>query len=251
VNSQRANFYVKGNTAEDLKVALAFVLKISAQEHRHALLIWPGFQTFEISTIADVLGPVLIKKLKKDRQLSFGDGSSLKLVTWTAIPSLWEGPVLAVYPNAKTLDKIDGIYSVSHLIVNAWVPLDIEQWCKRWRAVDLDSGQSASPSDDELSPVVVEALKMLTGTVNLSLLHPTDKARSIDIFKRLKSARFKLAPEAIKDWLIRNHWRPEDAEDVRDLVQRLNEGKKVRAGRRMWADDIIQQLKERASSVSR
>lgn len=246
MNKNRTNYFLHGPRAEDLRRTLGLFLQLSQTSGQQGLLIWPTLRNLDSSTISDVLGEAVIKQLKKNRELRFSDGGSLKLVTWTDIPSQWNGPVLAAYPNAKTLDKIDGMYSVTHLVVAGWSHDDIEQWVNRWSAVDLATGQPAVSSGDELSPVVVAGLRMLTNRVNLSMLHPSDNASIVDMFKKLKSAHFKLSPDAIKNWLIQNNWSLKTAEDARSIVQRLNDGRTVRSGH-MWADNIVQQLKDEVS----
>ena len=152
----------------------------------------------------------------------------------------------------KLLDKIDGLIGVTHVLVIPWIRQDITFWINTWSANELGSTISKSPKQPKLSPVVIEALKSLTSTVNLStgIGHPSDKAATIDLFKHLKSAGEVFDPEEVRSWLVsQGNWYPEHADKVMEIAAAILKGRRFRGATKFWRDDIIEQWTEKAKKI--
>src|SRR5690606_24033833 len=155
------------------------------------------------------------------------------------------------YPNKKLLDKIDNMRGVTDVLVIPWSLQEVQYWIDTWQAIEF--GASEHQTETTFSdPVVEEALKSLTSRVNLSsgIAHPRDKATAVDLFKKLKVAKIAYDPSEIRGWLVRHSWRSDDADAVKDIATKIQQGKSVRAAQGGGADDIVSVWRERATKFS-
>lgn len=245
----RKSLYVDaaGSDLGAIRTALLWLSDAIRRAGHEGLLIVPALRGVEHGALSDVMGAQATAELKKHRRVGLDKGVTMALATWATLPTVWAGPILALHPDRATLDKIDAILQPPELLVVPWIPGEIGDWIATWGATDLESGKSHAQSG--LSPVIEEALRTLTNRVNIStgILHPSDRSAAIDLFKRLRAARFELEPEKIRQWLVRHNWRPKDAEAVKKLVQAIVDRRRIRGGSRAWADDIIDRLKSRVA----
>lgn len=108
------------------------------------------------------------------------------------------------------------------------------------------------PSEPEFSdPVVEAALKTLTRSVNLStgLGHPSDRDSAIWLFRKLKQAKITYNPMEIKGWLVRHGWMAEYANDVKEVAEKIQHGKRLRTHSKVepWVKHIVDLWREEAS----
>jgi hypothetical protein len=99
----------------------------------------------------------------------------------------WQGgPVLAVWPDKKMLTTLDDDYRVTAICAVPWALPSIMEWIKARQAVDL-LGTAPTSAAPKLDPVVEEALKGLTISVNLStaLSNPMDKTGAVTYLRAL------------------------------------------------------------------
>ena len=245
----RKSFYVdaKGPDLDAVRSGLLWLSDAIRRRGCEGLLVVPDLRGLDHDVLKDVIGAEATAGLKKRRRLTLNGDVVVTLATWAKLPTVWNGPMLVLHPDKAALDKIDAILQVPEVLVVPWIPEEIHGWIATWGATDLLSGKSQR--QNPLSPVVEEALRTLTRRVNVStgILHPNDRAAAIDLFKRLRGARFKLEPEKIRQWLVRHNWAPRDAGAVKTLVEAIIDRRPIRGGRRAWADDIIDQLKSRVA----
>lgn len=195
-----------------------------------------------IAEVIEKVSNALVKGQKVKLPNSLGE---LRLMTERQTVYSWDGPILAIYPTKKLLDKIDGLSEATHVLVIPWIFKDIEWWINTWSAHEL--GTAPKPTKRlRLNPVVIEALKDLTSG-HPSLGHPSDKAAAIDLFQRLEAASEVFDPKEVRAWLVsEGYWRPEHADKVMKIAEAVLEGKRLRGGRQVWRDDIVEQWRERA-----
>jgi hypothetical protein len=231
-------------------LALAWLLEETKTTGKKGLLVVPL-----ISHITDVLpeliGEAAAKAIAKTRSYRDSSGVAFDVASWSKIPTSWPGPVLTLWPDGKTLDKLDAMYSVTALAAVTWNPDEIQQWKSTWRPVDLATGQPME-SASRLSPVVDAGLRRLTHRVNVStgLGHPSDRSAGLDLFRKLKSASFDLDEGGIKSRLIQLGWSANHAEQVGEMVAGVNAGRRFTGGRDSWPADLIQQLKDEVQGKS-
>lgn len=103
-----------------------------------------------------------------------------------------------------------------------------------------------------MSPLVLEALKSLTARVNLAtgLSHYSDESSAKEIFKLLYKESEQLLASEITLWAMENGWKTKDAQQLGELAEKIGSGGRVVVrNKNQWREDIIAQLKDRASSL--
>lgn len=206
-----------------------------------------------MDNLSGVIDEVLVKRAVK--ALKQGNSINLDLVVTVSLLTErkdifnHQGPVLAVYPNKKLLDKIDNMRGVTDVLVIPWSFQEIQYWIEAWQALELGTSGKSPGNPSFSDPVVEESLKSLTSRVNLStgIGHPMDKAAAVDLFRKLKAAKIAYDPSEIRGWLVRHGWESDDADAVKDVAEKILQGRAVRIANGGWADDIVSVWRERAS----
>lgn len=142
----------------------------------------------------------------------------------------FSGPVFALYPSARLLDRIDTMYSVTHLLVIPWLEKDVEDWIRAWQPHEIGEDAEVAGSIALSNPIVAAAMDDLVVLINVGtgIVSPTDKAHAIEIFRCLKLNGTTYDPDEIRAWLVAEAgMEPGDANDVRDLAQRILDGRTV------------------------
>lgn len=203
--------------------------------------------------IQDTLGEDITRPLAKNKKVELTYPSStgeteielsLLFLRMRSI-GLISGPVLAFYPNKLMLDMIDDMGSVSDVLVIPWRPVseskamtgspplsideDVKGWIDTWQAQILGAPTQDVSPPPFYDPVVENALKDLTQSVNLTtgIAHPGDERVAIATFKLLHNEGYTLNSEAIRAWLIRNNWWSRHADAVCTLVQKIVQNRRV------------------------
>lgn len=247
----RTSFYLReeGPKPNAVRQGFGWLLELGRKENKKsALLAVPVLDNLR-GVIEEVLGERAIKALKQGNGINLDSVVTISLVTERKDVFNHQGPVLAVYPNKKLLDKIDNIRGVTDVLVIPWSLQEVQYWIETWQAVELGATENSQTASTFSDPVVEEALKNLTSRVNLStgIGHPMDKAAAVDLFRKLKAAKITYDPSEIRGWLVRHGWESDDADAVKDIAERILQGRAVRSAKGGWADDIVDLWRERAS----
>jgi uncharacterized protein (DUF2267 family) len=248
----RVAVYIRseGPNPRAIKDGLSWLDSVCKSTGKHsALLAFLGKEQSQ-DVMSEVVGKDLAKALAKSGHLKLpNSAAALSLMTERDRPFSCDGPALVVYPNKKLLDVVDSLFGVTHVLVIPWTLKEIQYWIDTWNAYELGT-QPAKPTKRLVSnPVVEEALKDLTATVNVStgLSHPLDRASAIDLFRKLKAAGEHFDPEEVRAWLVaEGNWNPEDADDVANVAKGIIEGKRFKETRSRWRNDIVNIWKEEA-----
>lgn len=201
---------------------------------------WPGAQDgvivtstkkqFTASMLADVIGARGGAALAAGREIAVGT-RRVRGATLNTFRSLrWNGgPILALWLDEKNLRVFDDARSIEALCVVPWVADEITSWIKATGAIDLLNPTQPPPPATIGDPVVLEAMRWLTGGVNLAtgLAHPLDRARVVGVFRVLKEGRHAWAPDEVYVWAVANGWKTEHAGDLRDVSDRIAAGRNV------------------------
>jgi hypothetical protein len=149
--------------------------------------------------------------------------------------------VVAFWPSAKDLERLDGAQGLKALAVVPWQEDDIATWCQARGAVDL-LGRRPVPEAPTISdPVVAVAMRSLTRMVNLStgVGHPRDRSMAIHAFRILERNGHEYDPTEIGAWAMANGWAADDARDLSEYAAGVLAGKAYRAGPSGWNRQII------------
>jgi len=201
------------------------------------------------SVISEVIGIQAAKFLVRNKTVKLGN-IDIKLLTERESIYSWNGPILAIYPTKKLLDKIDGLRDVTDVLVIPWSMNEVKFWINTWSANELGKPESSVKKFSLSNPVVEEALKSLTMCVNVStgIIHPQDRSRCIELFKKLKNAGEMFNKEEIRAWLVaEGGWKPEHADDVANVAEAVLEGRRLRSSSGNWRNDIVEEWRRRAN----
>jgi hypothetical protein len=247
----RGSRYIRteGPKPDAVRRGLGWLLELGSKENKKSALVAVPVLDNLSGVIEEVLGERAIKALKQGSSINLGSVVTVSLLTEHKDVFNHQGPVLAVYPNKKLLDKIDNMRGVTDVLVIPWSFQEIVYWIETWQATELGSSGTSLVNPSFSDPVVEEALKSLTSRVNLStgISHPMDKAAAVDLFRKLKAAKITYDPSEVRGWLVRHGWESDDADAVKDISEKVSQGRAVRSAKGGWADDIVKVWRERAS----
>ena len=252
MKKQRSSFYIKsqGPDASAIKKGLRWLIELSKKDNnkKSALLAVPTKQNLD-GAISSVIGETNTKILKKNEQLT-DKNIHLSLFTLRKPVSLWNGPVLAIYPNKKLIDKIDNIKNVTDVLIIPWYLDEVQYWIDTWKAVELGSNKPEQTTS-ALNPIVKVALKKLALRVNNGVTHPMDRSTAIEMFKILKKKKINYNPDEIRAFLITNKdWPVEQADNVKQIAADVLAGKRLRyQHKERWRKDFFETCKEEAKNA--
>lgn len=155
---------------------------------------------------------------------------------WTSTTSFrapWAGgPVLAIWPDEKTLGIIDDHARVAAVCAVLDLLEDGPLWLRTRRPLEVGGAHEIPPAAVVADPVVRVALTQLTHMVNLStgLVNPRDRGHAIDVLRALRQGRRQLMPDDAYAFAIQNGWRVDAARELRQLVTGVAAGKRYRDG---------------------
>jgi len=159
------------------------------------------------------------------------EDARIETTTAKKAPYDFRGPVFALYPSSRLLDKLDQMRSVTHLLVLPWTDRDTVDWVQAWHPAELGSGQLPAPDVEIADPIVRAAMRSLVMMINTTtgIGHPSDKRTAIETFRTLSLNGVHYDPDEIRAWLVgARKMTPKHADDVRDLAQRIADGRTVR-----------------------
>ncbi|MHB8589795.1 MAG: hypothetical protein ACYDA0_13240 [Candidatus Dormibacteraceae bacterium] len=147
----------------------------------------------------------------------------------TMLSSPWQGgAVLAVWADDKVLSRIDDDYQVTAVCAVLDSLTNAPLWLKARQPTEIGGSGSVLPPVVNLDPIARVALEQLTRHVNLGtgLTHPSDRGYAIETVRALHAGRKKLTPDDAHAWATQHGWRPDGANELRDLVIGVAAGKR-------------------------
>ena len=246
----RASYYIDVDGANEEAVRLAFVWLQQAVERCAqtpvALLVVPIKDTLTRSFAASVLTEAQIRALQKGQRIPIAGGGLLELATERKMPYSASGPVLALYPMQKMLDRIDDMHGVTEVLVVPWLRQNVEAWVNTWQAEEITGkGRGQPPS---LHPMLVEALDTLATLINVSAPNTSDERTAVEVFTLLRGEGVPYDPTEVRAWLMSKHgFPPRSADIMTKKAAAVQQGKRIRRHReRYLAEDIVEQWRGRA-----
>lgn len=253
MNDDRIEWYIdtSGPDEEAMSTAFAWLYQlgeVDAEKHDAILAVNTKRQLQGVVT--SVIGESASKQLDRKNPVRLGN-VTIRLMTKKIDASRGKsGPVLAVYPDQKLLDKVDEMHGVTDVLVVPWNRDEVNRWIATWNATELGTNSRDGDPNHISEPLVEAAMETLHNLVNVStgITHSSDRSTAIEIFKILQRESIPFNPDEIRAWLVAEKgWKPNDADDVRAIAEGVLQGKQYRY-RSGLADDIFQQWQERAKN---
>jgi hypothetical protein len=209
---------------EVLGLALAYAQEIAKKsEARDVILVTHTKGQLSDTGLASNLGAKVTKALLSGREVSLNTGAKLRHGT-TATLRYHSGRsvIIAYYADDKLLDFVDGMTEVKGVVAVPWVPGQVDQWLERWTPI-VHGKEKQAPAAILDDPVVEAALQSVSNIINHShsLLQSRDKEWVDDALRILRAKGHLLDEMKIRNWAIRNGWKPGAADDLAKLVRKI------------------------------
>jgi hypothetical protein len=209
---------------EVLGLALAYAQEIAKKaEVRDVVLVTHTKDQLRHTGLAQNLGEDVAKALLAGRAVSLPSGSTLRYGTLTTLRYSWgKQVIIAYYADEKLLDFVDGITGLKGVVAVPWVSGEAEGWRDRWTPI-VHGEERQAPAELIDDPVVETALRSVSNIINLShsLLQSRDKEWVDDVLRILRAKGHSLDAAKIRNWAIRNGWKPGAADDLAQLVRKV------------------------------
>ena len=201
--------------------------------------------------LAAVLAEDTMKRLNRTGEAFDAQAfKTLKLCTYKQRAGVSGRPVLAVYLDDKELAEIESMRPAS-LCAAPWTLGEVNIWTQVAAPVgdatepdqtDGPTGAVAAALDDLAAPIVADS----------SIIHPSDKTKAAQAFKKLYKGGERLDPRAIQIGAIRRGWEIRHARDLADMAGRIAEGRAVKGagGRSVWQPNILAEWRGRHTTDS-
>jgi hypothetical protein len=185
-------------------------------------LVVPAKSSFSPSVIADFLGDDASNKLLKGAMVPIKNGPRLKLDSVTTIRRSTDAVVvIAAFLGGKDLREVDMLPNAKAIVFLPWISEEGEGWQESWNAEV--HGEVRKESVLNLHSDLEAELQALTSSINLStgFTHPSDEKSAKRMFKTLKEKAIPFEAKKIRSWALRNGWRPDFAEDLYELAEKM------------------------------
>lgn len=160
------------------------------------------------------------------------------------------GPVLMAWPDMDDIGEL-ARYSrgIRALCVITWNEDQIRPWVTAMKPDILGDGSAWENLSPDFDPIVVEALKSLTRTVNHNntISAGFEKDQVVSVLLALRDAQIPLDADAIQGWVLAHGWSGKNPDRLAQYVRDINSGKRPRS-RSVIRATYIDSLRERVES---
>ena len=159
------------------------------------------------------------------------------------------GVVVALWPDEKHLLEADESGSTRALVAVTWSPIQTLAWAQAKGAEPLGGPRPDISPTRQMDPVVaaaVDGLGILVGQHKTAdQRYRAAMAKGLTI---LRNAGYALDPSALHTHAIGNGWRASNAEKLREVATRVNEGRVIQGMKSApLREDVLTHWRERAA----
>jgi hypothetical protein len=222
-------FFADCEGPDDPALSAAFQWLVHEVEQRQASGLIVTYAKGNAENLERVLGRDETKALLFGRSLRV-KSQTVSLATMTKrLPNLRGAVVLAVWLDDGQLARIDDGRPLAICAI-PWLAADIQTWRASWNPVEIRAGEPTSVGPTVGNPVVIEALRSLTLSANLStgLSHPRDRDEAVHTFRALAKGGEAFDPTAVRAWAVQNGWSARGADELQQVAQDVRDGKRLR-----------------------
>lgn len=162
------------------------------------------------------------------------------------------GPVLMAWADMNDIGRLlRHAQRVRALCVIAWNEERIRPWVTAINPTVLGDPAVWNTRSPDVSPLLVEALKSLTGRINHNntISAGYEKNHVVGTLLSLHDAEIPMNADAIQAWALANGWAGRNPEQLAQYVCEINDGKRPRH-RNILRNDYIETLRQRAKENS-
>lgn len=163
------------------------------------------------------------------------------------------GPVLMLWAGMDAIGELLRFgHGIRALCVVSGNEDDLRPWVTAAKPTVLGDSSAWETRTPDLDPVLVEALKGLTSTINHNntIASGDEKNDVVGVLLALNSAGIRMEGSAMQGWALARGWVGENPELLARYVRDINAGKRPRC-RNVVRSDYVESLRERVESVAR
>lgn len=209
---------------ETLRLALACAQEIAKKAGTSdVLLVTHSKSQLGRTDLTSNLGERASRALLDGREVALPSGAALRHGALTTLRYPSGRPVVvAYYADDRLLDFIDGMDGVQGVVAVPWVPGQVAQWRDRWAPL-VPGEEKQAPADLLGDPVAEAALRSISAMINLSysLIQSHDREWVDGPLRILRAKGHALDAAKIRNWAIRNGWKPGAADDLARRVRKV------------------------------
>lgn len=161
------------------------------------------------------------------------------------------GPVLMAWPRMDGIGELLRFASrIRALCVLTWDEDEIRPWVTAAQPEILGDGSAWDKLTDPLDPVVLEALKSVTLTINLNntIKGGYEKDDVVGVLRALYESGVPMDGKAMQGWALANGWSGDNPAQLAKYVDDINVGKRPKTSRRLGRS-YVDQLREKAAAA--
>lgn len=163
-----------------------------------------------------------------------------------------KGPVLMAWPDMDDIGELVRFSSrmIRGLCVITWNADRIRPWVTQMRPDILGDGSEWEDElTPELDPVVIEAMKSLTLTINHNntIAAGYEKDDVVSVLLALHDAGIPIDGDAMQGWALAHGWSGKNPSRLAKYVEDINGGKRPRCNR-VIRSDYVDRLRERPAA---
>ncbi len=233
-------YLLLGDVNDDnaIQAAFSIIEQLSKDAHQYILCISSNHDLEDNTVLGRILGDAFIKQLKKGRAANLVGGNKLFSKTTSSLKafSLNNAAVIAMFADQKMLDLLDAKNPKSILVL-PWKQEKTDNWRHTWNPEILEVSQDTNadlvvnrveqqPKDLITDPIVLKALKALTGRVHTKTFttfhHNEDAIFAKKCFGVLRKKKHTFDPTLVRNWVVKEGYTPKLADKVMGIAHRVN-----------------------------
>ncbi|WP_394674601.1 hypothetical protein [uncultured Chryseobacterium sp.] len=233
-------FDTQGNDDESYDRALNFAVKLVKGDPALNKIIFLVPTKNNIGWLDRLYGEQTVKKMFNGASYA---GVNVKIETIRTYGKNYSNPsevVICCGLNSEEIFKAQDYRQVDTLIAIPWVKENTESWIKTTKAAKINDDLTVENEKNtnihpEPSEIVKNAFKELWGSINKAtgITHPIDNAKAKTYVRALYKYEPQLNADIVCSYLIRElGWQARHADDIRKLIDTLNNDKFYQGGER-------------------
>ncbi len=213
-----------------------------------SLIIYVPTQN-NVDHIKAAFGEQFLKDILKGKGISlYSGGPGVRILTDKTIQNcaMTTTVIVATYVSYETLIKADELYECKAIIAIPWLKDELNFWVDTWNPEIIDQ-QGNLVKQDKIpltisNPIVQNAIDEFSFS---SITHPSDRETFVTNFKILKKNNVAFNTDEISAYLVREKkWTNEDAQEVKELGDKINIGQRVNGGDLTYENEALRRWSE-------
>jgi hypothetical protein len=222
-----------GDNQLQLKRSLQIANKISEEDSSIKSIVFYIPTQNNTDPIEKLFGERLFKQIRKGLKL-LDNGPGIRILTDKTLKNLGASDtvIISVYCGLESVQKANEFRNCKALITIPWIKDELNDWTETWEVEIVDENGDTNESNEKIiisNPVVQNAIEEFPSSRSVS--HSSDKDAVASKFKILKNNGIQYHTDEISAYLLREKgWSQKDVSNVKDMGDKINDGRTIKAG---------------------